>query len=278
MAFCTAIQSQPVRLVSDPLPPLPARSLATATAGLVAVVCLASAARAVLSLGAYYPVKAAGLFSVVMILTLGHLRGRHPYARFGPANQLTTARAVLVVLVASLLGEPGRPPVAVTAAVAGLCATVMDGVDGWLARRTSMASGFGARFDTEIDALLVQALALLAWRYGKAGSWVLLSGLIRYAFVAAGRLWTWLRTPLVPTRRGRVICVVQIVALLLAIVPAITPPRSTIIAALGLTLLCYSFLAETVRLRHARRPMTELQPHETSDNDACRPANPGLVG
>jgi phosphatidylglycerophosphate synthase len=226
----------------------------------MAVVCLALAARADLSLGAYYPLEAAGLFSVVMLLALGHLRGRHPFARFGPANQLTAARAVLVVLVASLLGEPGRPLVAATAAAAGLGATVLDGMDGWLARRTAMASAFGARFDTEIDALLVQALALLAWRYGKAGAWVLLSGLIRYGFIAAGRLWTWLRRPLVPTRRGRAICVVQIVALLLVIVPAITPPLSTIIAALGLTLLCYSFLADTVRLWHARQPMAEVSP------------------
>jgi len=248
-----------MRVVSDPLLPLPAHPLPTATVGLIAVVCLASAARADLSLGAYYPLKAAGLFSVVMLLTLGHLRGRHPFARFGPANQLTTARAVLVVLVASLLGESGRPLVAATAAAAGLGATMLDGMDGWLARRTAMASAFGARFDMEIDALLVQALALLAWRYGKAGPWVLLSGLIRYGFVAAGRLWTWLRRPLVPTRRGRVICVVQIVALLLAVVPAITPPLSTIVAALGLTLLCYSFLADIVRLWHARQPMAEVQ-------------------
>jgi phosphatidylglycerophosphate synthase len=243
--------------VSDPLPRLPVRSLSTATAGLIAVVCLASAARTVLSLGAYYPLKAAGLFSVVMLLALGHLRGHHPFARFGLANQITTARAVLVALVAGLFGEPGPPLVAATAAAAGLGATVLDGVDGWLARRTAMASAFGARFDMEIDALLVQALALLAWRYGKAGSWVLLTGLIRYGFVAAGRLWTWLRRPLAPTRRGRVICVLQIVALLLAIVPAITPPLSTIIAALGLTLLCYSLLAETARLWHAR-PITEV--------------------
>jgi phosphatidylglycerophosphate synthase len=125
---------------------------------------------------------------------------------------------------------------------------MLDGMDGWLARRTAMASAFGARFDMEIDALLVQALTLLAWRYGKAGPWVLLSGLIRYGFVAAGRLWPWLRRTLAPTRRARVICVVQIAALILAIVPAITPPLSTMIAAVGLTLLCYSFAADTSRL------------------------------
>ena len=229
--------------------PLPDSALTTETAGLVGVVGLALVARAELPLSAWYPVKAAGLFSLVMLLALGHLRGHHPFAQFGPANQLTTVRAVLVVLVASLIGEPGIPPVAATAVAVGFSATVLDGVDGWLARRAGMASAFGARFDAEVDALLIQALAILAWRYGKAGPWVLLSGLIRYGFIAAGWVWPWMDRPLAPTLRGRVICIVQTAALILAIVPAITPPLSTLIAALGLVALCYSFLVDTLRLR-----------------------------
>jgi hypothetical protein len=57
-----------------------------------------------------------------------------------------------------------------------------------------------------------------------------------------------MRRPLAPTRRGRVICSVQTAALILAIVPAITPPRSTVIAALALAALCYSFAIDTLRL------------------------------
>jgi phosphatidylglycerophosphate synthase len=226
-------------------------ALTTETAGLVAVVGLALVARAELTLSAWYPIKAAGLFSIVMLLALVRLRGHHPFAQFGPANQLTTARAVLVVLVASLIGEPGLPPVAVAATLASLGATVLDGVDGWVARQAGMASAFGARFDVEVDALLIQALAILAWRYGKAGPWVLLSGLIRYGFVGAGWVWPWIRGPLAPTLRARMICVVQIAALVLAIVPAITPPVSAVIAALGLTAVFYSFLVDMLRLwRH----------------------------
>jgi phosphatidylglycerophosphate synthase len=247
--FHTRYNPNPVRL---PNTRLPASALATETAGLVAVVCLALVARAVLPLSAWYPVKAGALFSIVMLLALGHVRGHHPFAQFGPANQVTTARAILVVLVASLIGEPGLPPVAATAATVGLGATVLDGMDGWLARQAGMASAFGARFDVEIDALLIQALAILAWRYGKAGPWVLLSGLMRYGFVAAGWLWPWMRRPLTPTLRGRIICTVQVAALVLTIVPAIPPPLSTVIAALGLAALFYSFLVDTLRLRAAR--------------------------
>jgi phosphatidylglycerophosphate synthase len=226
-------------------------ALTTQTAGLAAVVCLALAARVELPLGAWYPIKAAGLFSLVMLLVLRYVRDHHPFAQFGPANQLTTARAVLAVLVAGLIGEPGLPRVAATAAAVALGATVLDAVDGPLARHARMSSAFGARFDVEVDALLIQALAVLAWRYGKAGPWVLLSGLMRYLFVGAGRLWPWIRGPLAPTLRGRMICVVQLAALVLAVAPSITPPGSAVIAALGLAALSYSFLVDLLRLWRA---------------------------
>jgi phosphatidylglycerophosphate synthase len=227
---------------------LPANALATALAALGAVIGLAWLARLELALSVWYPIKVGGLFALAILLALGRLRGHHPFAQFGTANQVTTVRAVLVVLVTGLIGESAPPRVAATAAAAALAATMLDGLDGWLARHTEMASAFGARFDVEVDALLIQALAILAWRYGKAGPWVLLSGLMRYGFVAAGWWWPWMRRPLAPTLRGRVICTVQTAALVLAIVPAITPPLSTVIAALALAALCYSFQVDTFRL------------------------------
>ena len=114
-------------------------------------------------------------------------------------------------------------------------------MDGWLARRTRMSSAFGARFDMETDALLILVLAILAWQYGKAGPWVIASGLLRYLFVAAGRVFPWMGRPLPPSRRGRAICIVQIVTLSLAIVPAIAPPASSFLAAAGLLALSYFF-------------------------------------
>jgi phosphatidylglycerophosphate synthase len=240
--------------VRRPPDPLFISALRTAITGLVVLMCLALAARAVLPLGLWYPVKAGGLFAVTMVIAIGGLREHHPFPRFGPANQLTVARAVFVMLVVSVIGEAMSPAVATSAALAGLGVTLLDGADGWLARRSAMASPFGARFDVEIDALLIQGLSILVWRSGKAGPWVLLSGLLRYGFVGAGWLWPWVRGPLAPTRRARVICVVQIGSLLLVIVPAVLPPASAAIAAVGLASLSYSFLMDTLRLWHARQP------------------------
>src|SRR5262245_44224507 len=225
------------------LPDAPLRSSAVATnlAALGALIVLATVARGGLLLGPLYAAKAAAAFGAAMLLSIGFLRQHHPFARLGAANQITTVRALLVALVVCLIGEPRVPAIAASAAVASVVVALLDGVDGWLARRHRIASDFGARFDMEIDALLILALSVLAWRFGKAGVWVVLSGALRYAFVAAGARWTWLQAPLPPSRRRQAICVVQIAALTLAIVPAVPPPVSAALAAAALAALVWSF-------------------------------------
>jgi phosphatidylglycerophosphate synthase len=232
--------------------PLRASVVTADLIALAAVVALAAAARASLPLGDGYALKAAALFAAIVILSIGFLQRHHPFVRFGAANQITTVRAMLVALVAGLVGEPRTPAVAAGAVAASLAVTALDGVDGWLARRTGVASAFGARFDMEVDALLILALSTLAWRYGKAGAWVVLSGLLRYAFVAAGAAAPWLRAPLPPSRRRQAICVIQIAALIVVMAPAVEPPVSQMLAAVGLAALVYSFLIDSVWLWRRR--------------------------
>ena len=216
------------------------------------MVALATAARTALPLGERYPLKAAVLFAAIMGLSIGFLQQHHPFARFGAANQITTLRAILVALVAGLVGEPRVPAVAAAAAAASVAVTLLDGVDGWLARRHDIASRFGARFDMEIDALLILALSVLAWRHDKAGAWVIVSGILRYAFVAAGTVAPWLRGALPPSRRRQTICVIQIAALTLVMLPSVQPPISTLLAAAALAALTGSFLIDTVWLWQQR--------------------------
>jgi phosphatidylglycerophosphate synthase len=127
-----------------------------------------------LNLSVWYPLKAAVLFAAAAVLSIGFLGEHHPFDRFGPGNTTTTIRAALVALLASLVGEQAIPIVAVSAAGVGLAATLLDGVDGWLARRARMTSAFGARFDMETDVFLVLAALWCAVR--KAGAWVLCAG------------------------------------------------------------------------------------------------------
>jgi phosphatidylglycerophosphate synthase len=228
--------------------PLRESTITTTLLGLVAVIAAAAAARAALPLGDRYPLKSAALFLAVMGLAIGFLQSHHPFSRFGAANQVTTLRATLAALVAGLVGEPPVPAVALAAAAASVVVTALDGADGWLARRYGIASRFGARFDMEIDALLILALSVLAWRHGKAGAWVVISGLLRYIFIAAGMVIRWLQAALPPSRRRQTICVIQIAALILVLLPAIQPAASAVLAAVALTVLAGSFLIDTLWL------------------------------
>ena len=83
---------------------------------------------------------------------------------------------------------------------------------------------------------------------------MLLSGLLRYGFVAAGLALVWLRAPLPPSLRRKTICVIQIVSLIVVLGPVIVTPLSTLIAGAGLCTLAYSFLVDTIWLWRAARP------------------------
>jgi phosphatidylglycerophosphate synthase len=193
-------------------------------------------------------VKAITAFGAIMATALWYRRGHHPFPRFGAANWVTTLRALIVAFLVGSIGKPPTPRAATAAIVLALGATMLDGVDGWLARRSALTSAFGARFDMEVDSLLILVLAVLVWQHHKAGAWVLAAGLLRYAFVAAGWVWSWMRAPLPGTPRGKAVCVVEIVTLLVALTPAVPAPASGLVAAAGLTMLVYSFAVDTASL------------------------------
>src|SRR5580765_5722902 len=164
---------------------------------------------------------------------------------FGIANCVTAVRAVLVVLAATAIALSPGPSVSWFVVGTAVAVTVLDGVDGWAARRFGESSAFGARFDMEVDALLIMTLSVLAWRWGKAGVWVLASGLLRYLFVVSGWIWPWMERPLLPSRRRQTVCVIQIVALIVVVSPIAMPPLSAIIAAIALAILAGSFAIDS---------------------------------
>jgi phosphatidylglycerophosphate synthase len=180
----------------------------------------------------------------------------HRIVSFGPADWVTGIRAALTAVLAALLVRGAQPDATSIVAIASVAAA-LDGADGWVARRTRTASAFGARFDMETDALLILVLSALVWRMEKAGAWVVASGLMRYAFVAAAIAWPWMQEPLEPSRRRQAICVVQVVALIVALLPPIGPAAASALAAAALAALAWSFLVDILWLwrLHASRPL-----------------------
>ena len=153
-------------------------------AGIVGTFVLLSALARTVGIGGagWFVGLASGL---ALNLALARALWRDPSAGLGWASWVTLTRATLAVGVAALTAASFELPVA-TAALVTLAsiALALDFVDGWLARRTGTQSALGAKLDGEVDAFLLLVLSIEV--APTAGGWVLLIGLARYLFFAAG--------------------------------------------------------------------------------------------
>jgi phosphatidylglycerophosphate synthase len=182
-------------------------------------------------------------------LVLGTLVARHSRARtFRVADVVTLVRGLGVCFLAGLalqaLAGGLTKRALLTMIIIGTMCLLLDGVDGWVARARSEASAFGARFDVETDAAMLAVLSVTVAALGIAGWWVLAIGAMRYGYVATSLFVPALRTPLPYRYSGKVIAVIQAVALLAALSVGLThvePWMSTTFLLAALAALCWSF-------------------------------------
>jgi phosphatidylglycerophosphate synthase len=172
--------------------------------------------------------------------------------QWGPASWVTLVRGVLAVAVAALVADSfgHDAPAAVIVTLAAVALT-LDLIDGWLARRTSTETSFGARFDGEVDAFLILALSVYVAR--DYGEWVLAIGIARYVFLAGELALPWMRAPLPPRRWRKVVAAGQGVALTVAAAGVLghRPTQALLVAAL---LSLTASMAECVWWLWRRRP------------------------
>jgi len=208
--------------------------------------------------GSFYAARAALVYAVGAVLVWRGLAA-HPHPRFGPANRVTLGRFAIAALLAAVIGEPTprAEAIAWTIVVVATVVAVIDALDGPLARRSGLASAFGARFDMETDAWLTLVLCGLILHFDKAGAWVLAAGLMRYAFVAAARAWPWLGGSLAPSLRRKAVCVAQITTLIVCLGPIIPRWASSALAAASLAAVAWSFAVDVRALARARRQPLE---------------------
>lgn len=158
----------------------------------------------------------------------------------GPADRVTLTRAILACGVAALVADSfGRPAPVRTLVAMTVAALVLDGVDGWVARRTETASRLGAQFDMEVDAFLILVLSVYVAR--STDAWVLAIGAARYALLVAGWLLPWLLGA-VPLRPWcKVVAAIQGVVLATAAADVLPRFLMDVILAAALGLLTESF-------------------------------------
>ncbi|ASJ71196.1 CDP-alcohol phosphatidyltransferase family protein [Granulosicoccus antarcticus] len=208
------------------------------------------------------------LWSLILALNWRGL-GWHPYSIFGKANAVTLYRAAGTVLIAGLVPVASELQMQWPWLITGLVVLLLslDGVDGYLARRSGLASEFGARFDMETDALLILVVSVFVWYSGETGIWIISLGLMRYLFVLAS-LWSKaLRGNLYPSFRRKLVCVIQLVVLCAILSPLLAPPLSDMAGLLALLCLAASFI----------RDVLWLYRHRSSDGRSAAHNAPGIV-
>ncbi|MGC4894631.1 CDP-alcohol phosphatidyltransferase family protein [Micromonospora sp. DT31] len=222
------------------------------------------------------------LFGAVMVAALRHGLHRSDADRLGPADWVTLTRATLAGGVAALTVDSFRGPVVVPvlAALAAV-ALSLDWVDGQVARRTGTTSALGARFDMEVDSFLV--LVLCGYVADQVGAWVLVIGVMRYAFLAAARVLPWMRGSLPPRYWRKAVAATQGIALVVVAAGVLPTPLAVAVLVGALALLVESFGRDVGWLwRHrVRRPLAlpaaPVSPAPVSPGAADRPADWSLA-
>jgi len=240
---------------------------AAGVAGLVALDLAVPLSPAGWSAGAAYLVASTAL------LTIGLFRLGMPH--LGAANAATATRSTLVGLVTALTATSFTQPVPALL-VAGITvpALLLDGVDGWLARRTHGESELGARFDMEVDAFLL--LVLSAFVAPALGWWPLAIGLMRYAFVVAGWALPWMNARLPRRYWRKAVTAACGIALTLAASGLAPLWLSAVAVGIALGLLVESFGRDVLWLVRERpqRPLaispSPLASSRTADASASR--------
>lgn len=159
----------------------------------------------------------------------------------GPADVVTLARASLVTGVVALVADrfgTGAMPVR-TLVVLATVALALDAVDGKVARATGTSSDLGARFDMEVDAVLVLVLSLQVATV--LTPWALLIGGMRYAYVAASRLLPWLTGSLPVRMSAKVVAAAQGIVLIVAVARVLPAGLAAALVVVALGALLWSF-------------------------------------
>ena len=158
----------------------------------------------------------------------------------GAANRVTLTRATVVGGVTALVADGFVRPASVTAIVGlAVVALILDGVDGWVARRTGTVSALGARFDMEVDAFLILVLSMCVAQ--SVGPWVLAIGAARYAVLAVGWLLRWMRTPVPPRYWRKPVAAIQGIVLTAAVADLLPGVVINVAIVVAMALLAESF-------------------------------------
>lgn len=166
----------------------------------------------------------------------------------GMANQITSARAVMTAALAGFLFSPLPPDwLAWLPGMLYLLSSILDFLDGYIARVSHRATRLGELLDLKWDGAGVLIGAILAIQYGQVPVGYLLVGIARYLFMFGG----WLRRiqglpvyELDPNMLRRALAGTQMGFIAVVLLPVFKPPATQVAAVLFMLPFIIGFLRD----------------------------------
>lgn len=168
-----------------------------------------------------------------------------------PADLVTLGRGVLVLACATVVArELVLEGSARSWSVAGLAtaAWALDGVDGYVARRTESVTEHGAALDSAVDGLLVLVLSVAL---APVAPWALLGGLLYPAFLLAQWWHPRWRRHLPHSQRRRLVGGALSVTLCVGTAPPWSDQAVQLALAPAVVLVTWSFVVDVLWLERS---------------------------
>lgn len=179
--------------------------------------------------------------------------------KFNAADKVTVSRWVLFVscvVVATMIQDTHWwILIGVSLAVA------LDGLDGWMARKLSVASDYGRILDMEVDHMTTSLLVALSVMIIGISPWFLGLNLLRPLYLLFGKqkLQEKEYRSKYQLLRAKLICIVSQILLIVNLAPIFSLSTKEILSFMNLLLLTYSFAID-LWLEH-RHHRLEALPH-----------------
>ena len=169
------------------------------------------------------------------------LKSHKPYG--GYANIITGTRLIILLAVGIFRKYPSNEIIIILL----VFTLILDGFDGYFARKYGTSSDFGAHFDMETDAFFISLLCSIIYSRSLLPVWILIPGFMRYAYVVFISIKGWSNISEPKSQHARVIAIIVFISLF---TPLFLDKSIYLPLTAGATvLLIFSFMVSFILLR-----------------------------
>ena len=125
---------------------------------------------------------------------------------------------------------------------------ILDGVDGFIARKYNHVTKFGEIIDQESDNFLMLVLAISLYLNREVGIYIFLIPLYRYIFILYMSRYSWLKTELPLSQFRKFACASTILLMIIAQDSYLGPENTIFLVFLSLFIITFSFAKDIIWL------------------------------